>query len=366
MYILSIIQTGYYRYFGYILCILSFAKSLSESNHRTRPSIHYNHGSPNFHNRTIGIPHGCIRDHRRFCSNVPLRSVEGLLCLLRTIGNISYTCSENLYLYLNTTESLIRKTQAFRSDTNVIENLKESESCQVISNKHRISLHREAVKFDVNGVLNSSQWFDDANAVHIIESSRSVLSEAEESFLKSYANHGWFVMNITLDDIFLAKLQHSIDDIFRHHSENLLAAKKTATIMTELTNFKAEPGTRLIDAHSLIPELAMLSLHPKIHRMVNLILQDQAVATQTLYFPYGSQQPLHRDPWYVVTTPVENMVACWIALEDISLDSGPLSFVSGSHKLSYHPLLNTGDIIFHSALATPGHFNFSKYSQFKF
>jgi phytanoyl-CoA hydroxylase len=162
-------------------------------------------------------------------------------------------------------------------------------------------------------------------------------------------------MDLKLDDDFLKSLNNNIAEAFKKRPKHIVGATYATKLQTldELSiNTTVKPGTRLYDAHSAIPELATLASHPSIHRMVTLLHNDVSVVTQSLYFPYGSMQPLHRDPWYVITTPVESMIACWIALEDIHPDSGPLSFVSDSHQLPYAPLLNTKDIIYHSPLAT--------------
>ncbi|MEL7035960.1 MAG: phytanoyl-CoA dioxygenase family protein [Cyanobacteria bacterium J06592_8] len=103
-------------------------------------------------------------------------------------------------------------------------------------------------------------------------------------------------------------------------------------------------GVRLLDIHSHSESAKQLYLHSKLHRYCQLIYNQKPVATQTLYFEYGSNQPLHRDPFYVITNPPSNVLASWIALEDITADSGPLNYVPESHKLPYYRL-KTGDII---------------------
>ena len=57
---------------------------------------------------------------------------------------------------------------------------------------------------------------------------------------------------------------------------------------------------------------------------------------QSLYFEYGSEQILHRDPVVVPTGAPGHLLAAWIALEDISADSGALVYVPGSHRLPYY------------------------------
>ena len=66
--------------------------------------------------------------------------------------------------------------------------------------------------------------------------------------------------------------------------------------------------------------------------MVELIYGQPAIAFQSLYFEYGSQQALHRDPMFVVTDPPMHLLASWVALEDVTPESGPLAYVPGTHR----------------------------------
>jgi phytanoyl-CoA hydroxylase len=78
-----------------------------------------------------------------------------------------------------------------------------------------------------------------------------------------------------------------------------------------------------------------LYLHAEIFRQIELIFDEPAIAFQSLYFGYGSMQGLHRDPMFVPTNPIAHLAASWIALEDITADSGPLAYVPGSHRLPW-------------------------------
>ena len=94
-------------------------------------------------------------------------------------------------------------------------------------------------------------------------------------------------------------------------------------------------GYRIPDLHSHSAHALDLYLHPTLFRMVELIYDQPAISFQSLYFEYGSQQALHRDPMYVVTDPPSHLLASWVALEDISPDSGPLAYVPTSHRLPW-------------------------------
>ena len=90
---------------------------------------------------------------------------------------------------------------------------------------------------------------------------------------------------------------------------------------------------RVHDVHSHSDAAKLLYLEPRIHRMVDLILDEPGVAIQSLAFEYGSQQLLHRDQVVVPTASPGHLVAAWIALEDIHPDCGPLVYIPGSHRL---------------------------------
>jgi ectoine hydroxylase-related dioxygenase (phytanoyl-CoA dioxygenase family) len=96
------------------------------------------------------------------------------------------------------------------------------------------------------------------------------------------------------------------------------------------------PSYRIADLHSHCEAALDVYLHRPIFGYVERILGEPAVATQSLYFEYGSQQPLHRDPVFVQTRPPSHLLAAWVALEDVGERCGPLVYVPGSHRLPYY------------------------------
>ncbi|WP_247237530.1 phytanoyl-CoA dioxygenase family protein [Telluribacter sp. SYSU D00476] len=82
-----------------------------------------------------------------------------------------------------------------------------------------------------------------------------------------------------------------------------------------------------------------LMAHPSIVAFLEAIFNQQVVVMQSLVFLYGSQQPTHQDfPWVTAKIP-SHLAAAWIALEDIKIDSGPLFYYIGSHRI---PKFNFG------------------------
>jgi len=97
---------------------------------------------------------------------------------------------------------------------------------------------------------------------------------------------------------------------------------------------------KLNDFHNLSVAGKKLMTHPAIVNFLEAVFQQQTVVMQSLTFMYGSQQPTHQDfPWVTAKIP-SHLAAAWIPLEDIMIDSGPLYYYVGSHKM---PKFNFGN-----------------------
>jgi phytanoyl-CoA hydroxylase len=115
---------------------------------------------------------------------------------------------------------------------------------------------------------------------------------------------------------------------------------------------------KLNDFHNLSETGKELMAHPAIVTFLEAIFNQQTVAMQTLTFMYGSQQPTHQDfPWVTATIP-SHLAAAWIPLEDIKIDSGPLYYYVGSHRM---PKFNFGNGILFNERSTRKPLEFADY-----
>lgn len=62
--------------------------------------------------------------------------------------------------------------------------------------------------------------------------------------------------------------------------------------------------------------------------------KEQVIYT-SLSFKYGTSQDFHRDTPHFYTNNSDQYHRVWYALEDININSGPLKYYIGSHKLKY-------------------------------
>ena len=74
-------------------------------------------------------------------------------------------------------------------------------------------------------------------------------------------------------------------------------------------------------------------LEERLSLILEELLGAPPLACNTLNLEFGSQQSDHYDSLYMAAPVGYNLVATWIALEDNTLDAGPLRYYPGSHKI---------------------------------
>lgn len=73
----------------------------------------------------------------------------------------------------------------------------------------------------------------------------------------------------------------------------------------------------------------------RLMNVLKVLLGKKVSLFQSINFLTGSQQRTHSDSIHMTTFPYGNLIAVWVALEDITADCGPLHYYPGSHKLPY-------------------------------
>ena len=90
---------------------------------------------------------------------------------------------------------------------------------------------------------------------------------------------------------------------------------------------------RIQDGWITEPAIGRLAVHGPILDLLTKLYGRRAFPFQTLNFEVGTQQTPHSDTYHFNSTPERFMCGVWVALEDISPDSGPLIYYPGSHRL---------------------------------
>jgi Phytanoyl-CoA dioxygenase (PhyH) len=187
--------------------------------------------------------------------------------------------------------------------------------------------------------LPGSIWLDEPGAHKTIEAKarRGVIADEEAANLRKFADDGYFVTRLDLSPAQAGAIDDDVDRLWRERPHNISFAYDSPPLRFSQADERSQrrPRYRIHDLHAVSETARRIYLDSSLSRYASLILDEQSVATQSLYFEYGSQQALHRDSVVVPTPILGQLLASWTALEDIDPRSGALVYVPGSHKLPY-------------------------------
>ena len=88
-----------------------------------------------------------------------------------------------------------------------------------------------------------------------------------------------------------------------------------------------------MDAWRISDNVKALALAPKILPLLEELYGRTPKPFQTLNFLWGTEQAAHSDAIHFNSNPAGFMCGAWTALEDIDMDSGPVVYYPGSHRL---------------------------------
>lgn len=148
-------------------------------------------------------------------------------------------------------------------------------------------------------------------------------NEEEEKILRYYNENGYIVIDLELTDFYIESL---LD----------LVKKEINDIKTQDPKYHYSDSPRIFEGWKTNPFILELARHPKIISTLKLLYGKNPIPFQTINFLKGSNQPLHQDAIHFYTQPERWMVGTWTALEDMTIECGPLNIVPGSHKWPFY------------------------------
>ncbi len=81
--------------------------------------------------------------------------------------------------------------------------------------------------------------------------------------------------------------------------------------------------------------LLSIGQNPELNKILEFLMGKDITLFSSINFMQGSGQRAHSDEFHMTTYPHANIIAAWIALEDVDEDNGTLFYYPGSHKLPY-------------------------------
>ena len=90
------------------------------------------------------------------------------------------------------------------------------------------------------------------------------------------------------------------------------------------------------DLYLELDEVRRICLSQRVAEILTELLEDEPVLVNTLNLEKGSQQPDHVDSLYMTPHSQGGLTATWMALEDVTPDSGPLRYYPESHHIEQY------------------------------
>ena len=164
--------------------------------------------------------------------------------------------------------------------------------------------------------LNIYDAQDSSIAMPSNEVFNSLESEIKSSLL-SWSKNGYVILK----------------NFFSEQDVDLCNEEINALIESKKVKFRY--GSKIMFAFHHSKLLKSMGEDERLIKILNLIMGKKVELFQSINFLKGSQQKTHSDSIHMTTFPYGNLIAVWVALEDITADSGPLNYYPGSQKLPY-------------------------------
>jgi len=178
-------------------------------------------------------------------------------------------------------------------------------------------------------------WIDAANAFDIVEGRRKlgVINAEEADLLARFVAEGYVVLRDAVPAALIDSVERVADAAY--HGDIPALRFECHAISGEYIAWDPamlDHPAKAIDLHWFSDVVRDAIFHPNVLRFLHLIFERPVLASQTLTFYHGSQQPLHQDSAYVPYTLPLQFAATWIALEDVEEGTGELEYFVESHR----------------------------------
>ena len=178
-------------------------------------------------------------------------------------------------------------------------------------------------------------WTDHANAHDVVRGKRALgwITGEEAQQLDSFIEQGFVVLPAISSTEILDRAQEALEAAYAGRCPDMLFACPaiSSDVMGWDPRLRDQPA-KALDPHWMSQEVRNLGFHPAVARMLHLLFERPALASQSLGFYRGSAQPMHQDSAYVAYSLPQQFAAAWIALEDVKPGGGELMYFPGSHR----------------------------------
>lgn len=169
---------------------------------------------------------------------------------------------------------------------------------------------------DFEGLPEDKNWLDTANSKTELPKNDffNSLTPEQQNALLSWSEDGYVV----------------IPELFKEEAEKI-NSEIASLLESKTVHWKY--GNKIMFAIHKSAFLSSIGLNKTLKGIMEMLVGKQIELFQSINFLTGSQQRTHSDFVHMSTFPKGNMIAAWIALEDMTEENGPLHYYPGSHKL---------------------------------
>ncbi|MBQ0934410.1 phytanoyl-CoA dioxygenase family protein [Ideonella paludis] len=174
-------------------------------------------------------------------------------------------------------------------------------------------------------------WIDQNNALD--QADRLGLDALAAADLRQFISQGYLVIPGAISEALADQIVADAHRVRSNPGDYVVRDKGAYINPAHIEEFHL--GHRIIDLYAVSAAAREAVFTPRASRLLNLIFGEPALAIQSLYFEYGSQQAVHQDTAYVVSRKPLALAAIWIALEDVQPGTGELCYYPGGHRLPH-------------------------------
>ena len=125
----------------------------------------------------------------------------------------------------------------------------------------------------------------------------------------------------------------NLDDLIDIANQDVAKIVDEKSYKTNSAAYHYNDSPRIVECWKSSESIKKIATSKTIINFLREAYQSEPIPFSTINFLRGTEQPLHSDEFHFGSIPHRFLSGCWIALEDINADSGPLSVAAKSHKL---------------------------------
>lgn len=174
-------------------------------------------------------------------------------------------------------------------------------------------------------------WIDEPDAMAQV--ARMPLDASLKEDLGQFIRQGYTIIRQAVDPTVADQIVADAHRILQKPSPYVVRHAGVYADPASLTELGV--GDRIIDLYAISPAARAAVFTPRVAALLQAAFGEPAIAMQSLYFEYGSQQAIHQDTAYVVSRRPLGLAAIWIALEDVAPGTGELCYFPGGHRFPH-------------------------------